>query len=370
MAYKQIFGRDNLKNENISALTNGGDTPVTDPVSTDPKEKKKPKSTSTTATTSVKGTDPNIPGSKRKGRIFTDTVTTVYDGTTGTEKPGKPTGPTQPFNNPAVPGQTYQEFIDAPPGSPGKPAKPTKTPDTPGRTSVTSSTRFVADPLAMPISLQSEGPSHKFDMPKGEPLDFSKDGSKPFSDLVAIKVSRGGGGSEASDSNRPRRMMGTLVDGGLRERTMEETVATRGEASRLKALVRYNNSELRDRYSPENITKNWKGNAPGLENALERGRNLINNNLSTVDGFRDVYDAEAATIQGGQTRVNNKNRPAKNAAEKEKRSKLKAQKGADAAAKAAALKAKRDKERAAKVAAIEKKKKERAAKVAKNKKRN
>jgi len=363
MAYKQIFGRDNLKNENISALTNGGDTPVTDPVSTDPKKKKKPKSTSTTATTSEKGIDPNMPGSRRKGTIFTDTVTTVYDGTTGTEKPSKPTGPTQPFNNPAVPGQTYQEFMDAPFGSLGKPAK---TPNTPGRTEVSSSTRFVPDKLATPITLDSYGPNHKFDMPKGEPIE----GAKPFSDLVAIKVSRGGGGHLASDSNRPRRMMGTLTDGGLRERTMEETVATREEASRLKALVEYNNSELRDRYSPENITKNWKGNAQGLENALERGRNLINNNLSTVDSFRDVYDAEAATIRGGKTRVTNKNRPAKHAAEKEKRANLRAQKETDTAAKAAALKAKRDKERAAKVAAIEKKKKERAALVARNRKRN
>lgn len=153
MAYKQIFGRDNLGNENISALTNKGNAPVTDPVSTDPKEKEKPKSTSTTSTTSVRGTDPNIPGSRRKGTIFTDTVTTVYDGTTGTKNPGKPTGPTQPFNNPALPNQTYQEFLDAEPGSPGKPVK---TPNTPGRTSVTSSTRFLADPLSS-VTLKSYG---------------------------------------------------------------------------------------------------------------------------------------------------------------------------------------------------------------------
>lgn len=157
MAYKQIFGRDDLRNENISALTNGGDTPVTNPVPTDPTKKKDPKSTSTTTTTSVKGIDPNIPGSKRKGTIFTDTVTTITDGVSGGKKPGAPTGPTQPFNNPALPNQTYQEFLDAEPGSPGKPVKPTKTPNTPGSTSTTSTTRFVPDLLAMPTTLDSYG---------------------------------------------------------------------------------------------------------------------------------------------------------------------------------------------------------------------
>lgn len=359
MAYKQIFGRDNLKNENISALTNGGDTPVTDPVSTDPKKKKKPKGTSTTATTSVKGTDPNMPGSRRKGTIFTDTVTTVYDGTTGTKKPAKPTGPTQPFNNPAVPGQTYQEFMDAPFGSLGKPAK---TPDTPGRTSVTSSTRFVPDPLAMPVTLDSYGPNHKFDMPKGEPIE----GAKPFSDLVTMKISKGPGvlGTE-------RRMASILNSaGGLTEHTMDETVVTRDEKSRIQMGVNLANQDLRDRYNPENIKKEWAGNPKGMANALANAKERIAANLVTIDGSRDVYDAEASTIKGGTSRVIAKNRPAKNAAEKEKRSKLKAQKVADAAAKAAALKAKRDKERAAKVAAIEKKKKERAALVAKNRKRN
>lgn len=167
MAYKQNAGRDNLTNLNIAALTNGG----TDP-ETDPKEKEKPKGTSTTTTTSVKGIDPNNPDSRRKGTIFTDTVTTVYDGTTGNQKPGKPTGPTQPFNNPALPNQTYKEFIDAPPGSPGKPVK---TPNTPGRTSVTSSTRFLPDPLSS-VTLKPYGPDHSFQMPKGNIA-----GAKPIS---------------------------------------------------------------------------------------------------------------------------------------------------------------------------------------------
>lgn len=329
MAYKQIFGRDNLGNENISALTNKGNAPVTDPVSTDPKEKEKPKSTSTTSTTSVRGTDPNIPGSRRKGTIFTDTVTTVYDGTTGTKNPGKPTGPTQPFNNPALPNQTYQEFLDAEPGSPGKPVK---TPNTPGRTSVTSSTRFLADPLSS-VTLKPYGPDHKFDMPKGKPIE----GVKPFSDLVTMKISKGPGvlGTE-------RRKASILNSAGaLTEHTMDETVVTRDERSRMETSVNLANQNLRDRYDPENIKKEWAGNPKGMANALANAKERIAANLITIDGSRDVNDAQASTIKGGPSHVIAKNRTEN-------------------------LK----KKRAVKVAAIEKKKKERAALIARNKKRN
>ena len=329
MAYKQIFGRDDLGNENISALTNGGDTPVTNPVSTDPnkKKKKKPKSTSTTATTSVKGTDPNMPGSRRKGTIFTDTVTTTTDGVSGGKKPGAPTGPTQPFNNPALPNQTYKEFLNAEPGSPGKPAK---TPGTPGSTNSTSSTRFVPDQLAAPTTLDSYGPSHKFDMPKGEPIE----GAKPFSDLVTMKISKGPGVLGTG-----RRKAGILNSAGaLTEHTMDETVVTRDERSRIEMGVRLANQDLRDRYDPEKIKKEWAGNPKGMANALARGEKRIAANLATVDGRRDVYDAEASTIKGGKSRVIAKNRTAKNKARV-----------------------------AAKVAAAEKKKKERAALIAKNK---
>lgn len=163
MAYKQNAGRENLRSSAIDLITDYE------------KKKKKDKGKSTTVTTSTRGTDPNNPESKRTGTIFTDTVTTVYDGTTGAKKPGKPTGPTEPFRNPALPNQTYQEFIDAPPGSPGKPAKPTKTPNTPGRTNVTSSTRFVPDPLPAVTSIKSYGPSFskpelKADLSNVQPL--------------------------------------------------------------------------------------------------------------------------------------------------------------------------------------------------------
>lgn len=335
MAYKQIFGRDDLKNENISALTNGGDTPVTDPVSTDPKKKKKKKEgNSTTVTTSKAGvTNPDFPDSKRKGTLYTNTTTTTYDGTSGKKTPGNPG---EPFNNPAVPGQTYQEFLDAPPGSlgkPVKPVKPTKTPNTPGKTSVTSSTRFVPDPLAMPITLQSEGPSHKFDMPKGEPIE----GAKPFSDLVTMKISRGPG--VLGTGRRKAAILNSA--GGLTEHTMDETVVTRDERSRMEMGVRLANQDLRDRYNTENIKKEWAGNPKGMANALANAKERIAANLTTIDGGRDVYDAEALTIKGGKSRVIAKNRTAEQEAK-----------------------------RAAKVAAIEKKKKERAALIAKNKKRN
>ena len=195
-------------------------------------------------------------------------------------------------------------------------------------------------------------------------------GAKPFSDLVAISTSRGGGGHKPGDSNRPRREMGTLVDGGLRERTMEETVATRSEASRLKALVRYNNDELNERYSAKNITKNLKGkvNEKGLANALEKGRNLIANNLSTVDSFRDVYDAEASTMIGGKTRVNAKNKPAKQAAEKASRIAKKKNLDTAKATKKATVAKNRANTIASKKAALAKKNKERAAKVTARKK--
>jgi hypothetical protein len=357
MAYAQNPGRDKAENKNISALTNGG---------TDPKKKKKPKGTSTTSTTNEKGSDPG--GTRRKGTIYTDTTTTVYDGTTGTKKPAKPTGPTEPFKNPAAPNQTYKEFLDAKPGSPGKPAK---TPDTPGRTEVNSSTRFVPDAIAGPKPLKSEGPSTKFDMPKGKTLDFSKNGSKPFSDLVAMKVSKGPGGHEPGDINNPRRKMSSYTkSGGMAERTMDDAVLTRSEATRLKTEIRMNNDDLREKYSPQNIAKNTSDmNARGKKEALRRGKNLIANNLQTVDSSRDVYDAEAKTMTGGSSRVRAKNKPAKDKAERGKRAKLRETKKTNATAKTAATKDKQNKIRATKIAAVEKKKKERAAQI-KNRKRN
>ena len=98
--------------------------------------------------------------------------------------------------------------------------------------------------------------------------------------------------------------------------------------------------------------KNNKGkvNEKGLANALEKGRNLIANNLSTVDSFRDVYDAEASTMIGGKTRVNNKNRPARQAATKA--AKISKKKNLDTAK--ATKKAAVAKNRAAKIAARKK----------------
>ena len=350
MAYTQKAGRANVESAAVNYLTDGD------------KKKKKKEGKSTTTTTSKTGvTNPDFPDSKRKGTLYTDTVTTAYDGTSGKKTPGKPG---QPFNNPAVPGQTYKEFMDAPFGSKGKPVKPTKTPDTPGSSSSTSATRFQPDRVTAvatpkPYGIKTQTPEIKAPAIK----------AKPFSDLVAISTSRGGGGHEPGDSNRPRREMGTLVGGGLRERTMEETVATRSEATRLKALVRYNNNELKERYNPENITKNLKGkvNEKGLANALSKGKNLIANNLSTVDSFRDVYDAEASTMTGGRTRVANKNRPAKEAAEKASRIAKKKNLDTAKATKTAAVAKNRANVTASKKAAIAKKNKERAAKIAKRK---
>ena len=350
MAYEQQAGRANVESAAVNYLTDGD------------KKKKKKEGKSTTTTTSKAGvTNPDFPDSKRTGTLYTTTETTTIDGTSGKRTPGKPG--TGPFKNPALPNQTYQEFMDAPEGSPGKPTKPTKTPDTPGSSSSTSTSYFQPD-LVKPVStlkpygIKTQTPEIKAPAIKG----------KPFSDLVAISTSKGGGGSSSGDSNRPRRMMSTLVDGGLRERTMDETVATREEASRLKSLVRYNNNELREKYSPENITKNWKGNAKGLAGALERGKNLIANNLSTVDSYRDVYDVEASTMIGGRTRVSNKNRPAKQAAEKAKRIAKKKNLDTAKATKKATVAKNRASTTATKRAAIDKKNKERAAKIAARKK--
>jgi hypothetical protein len=346
MEYKQQAGRANVESAAINYLTDGD------------KKKKKKEGKSNTTTTSVSGvTNPDFPNSRRKGTLYTETVTTTIDGTSGKRTPGKPG--TGPFKNPALPNQTYQEFMDAPEGSPGKPKKPTKTPDTPGSSSSTSTSYFQPD-LVKPVStlkpygIKTQTPEIKAPAIKG----------KPFSDLVAISTSKGGGGSSSGDSNRPRRMMTTLNDGGQRERTMEETVVTRDEASRLKSLVRYNNDELKEKYSPENITKNWKGNAKGLKGALERGKNLIANNLSTVDSFRDVYDAEASTMIGGRTRVANKNRPANQAAEKAKRIAKKKNLDTAKATKKAAVAKNRASTIATRRTAIDKKNKEKAAKIA------
>jgi hypothetical protein len=133
MAYQQQAGRANVESAAINYLTDGD------------KKKKKKEGKSSTTTTSVSGvTNPDFPDSKRKGTLYTTTVTTTYDGTSGKKNPGKPG---QPFNNPALPNQTYKEFINAPEGSPGKPVKPTKTPDTPGKSSSVSTTRFKPDDL-------------------------------------------------------------------------------------------------------------------------------------------------------------------------------------------------------------------------------
>ena len=351
MAYEQQAGRANVESAAINYLTDG-----------DKKKKKKEGKSSTTTTSKTGVTNPDFPDSKRKGTLYTDTVTTTIDGTSGKKTPGKPG---QPFNNPAMPNQTYKEFMNAPEGSPGKPVKPTKTPDTPGSSSSVSTTRFKPDDIPAVTKMKPYGIKTQTPEIKAPAI-----GAKPFSDLVAISTSRGGGGHKPGDSNRPRREMGTLVGGGLRERTMEETVATRSEATRLKALVRYNNNELNERYSAKNITKNLKGkvNEKGLANALEKGKNLIANNLSTVDSFRDVYDAEASTMIGSRTRVNNKNRPANQAAEKAKRIAKKKNLDTAKATKTAAVAKNRASTTATKRAAIDKKNKERAAKIAARKK--
>lgn len=349
MAYEQQAGRANVESAAVNYLTDGD------------KKKKKKEGKSSTTTTSVSGvTNPDFPNSKRKGTLYTDTVTTTYDGTSGKRTPGKPG---QPFKNPALPNQTYKEFMDAPEGSPGKPKKPTKTPDTPGSSSSTSTTRFKPDDLPPITKLEPYGIKTQTPMPTAPVI-----GAKPFSDLVAMKTSKGPGGHEPGDINNPRRKMTTYNDGGMRERTMEETVMTRDEASRLQMQVRMNNNDLKEKYSVANITKNTAGmNAYGKKEALRRGKNLIANNLQTVDGFRDVYDAEASTMIGGRTRVANKNRPAKMAAEKASRIAKKKNLDTAKATKKAAVAKNRANTIASRKAALAKKNKEKAAKIAKRK---
>jgi hypothetical protein len=338
MAYKQQAGRANVESAAVNYLTDGD------------KKKKKKEGKSTTTTTSVSGvTNPEFPNSRRKGTLYTDTVTTTIDGTSG-----------KPSVSGNLPKKTYAQ-LEAEGGdvAAAKAYNASKNRSTPGSTTSTSTSYFQPDLLKpvstlKPYGIKTQTPEIKAPAIKG----------KPFSDLVAISTSKGGGGSSSGDSNRPRRMMTTLNDGGQRERTMEETVVTRDEASRLKALVRYNNDELKEKYSPENITKNWKGNAKGLAGALERGKNLIANNLSTVDSFRDVYDAEASTMIGGRTRVSNKNRPANQAAEKAKRIAKKKNLDTAKATKKAAVAKNRTTTIAARRAAIDKKNKEKAAKIA------
>lgn len=345
MAYEQQAGRANVESAAINYLT-GGD-----------KKKKKKEGKSTTTTTSVSGvTNPDFPDSKRKGTLYTDTVTTTYDGTSGKKTPGKPG---QPFNNPAVPNQTYQEFLDAAPGSPGKPVKPTKTPDTPGSSSSTSTTRFRPDDLPPVTKLEPYGIKTQTPMPTAPVI-----GAKPFSDLVTMKISKGPGVNGTG-----RRKAGILNSaGGLTEHTMDETVVTREERGRLQMGVRLANQDLKDRYNPDNIRKEWAGNPKGMANALANGKERIAANLTTIDGSRDVYDTEALTIKGGKSRVNNKNRPARQAATKAaKISKKKSLNTAKATKKAAVAKNKAS-ITAAKRAAIDKKNKERAAKIAARKK--
>ncbi len=327
MAYEQQAGRANVESAAINYLTDGD------------KKKKKKEGKSTTTTTSKTGvTNPDFPNSKRKGTLYTDTVTTSYDGTSGKKTPGKPG---QPFKNPALPNQTYKEFMDAPEGSPGKPKKPTKTPDTPGSSSSTSTTRFKPDDLPPITKMEPYGIKTQTPMPTAPVM-----GAKPFSDLVTMKISKGPGVGKTG-----RRKAGILNSaGGLTEHTMDETVVTRDERSRIQMGVRLANQDLKDRYNPDNIRKEWAGNPKGMANALANAKERIAANLTTVDGSRDVYDAEASTIKGGKSRVNNKNRPARQAATKA--AKISKKKNLDTAK--ATKKAAVAKNRAAKIAARKK----------------
>tara|TARA_R110000787_G_scaffold116523_1_gene226816 strand:- start:37 stop:1002 length:966 start_codon:yes stop_codon:yes gene_type:complete len=320
MAYEQQAGRANVESAAVNYLTDGD------------KKKKKKEGKSTTTTTSKAGvTNPDFPDSKRTGTLYTDTVTTTIDGTSG-----------KPSASGNLPKKSYAQ-LEAEGGDVAAAIKwnASKKMSTPASSSSTSTTRFKPDDLPPITKLEPYGIKTQTPMPTAPVI-----GAKPFSDLVTMKISKGPGVGKTG-----RRKAGILNSaGGLTEHTMDETVVTRDERSRLQMGVRLANQDLKDRYNPDNIRKEWKGNPKGMANALANGKERIAANLTTMDGSRDVYDAEALTIKGGKSRVNNKNRPARQAATKA--AKISKKKNLDTAK--ATKKAAVAKNRAAKIAARKK----------------
>ena len=138
MAYTQQFGRPNVESA-ADQLLNGRRQ----------KENRKTEGKSTTTTTSVTGvTNPDFPDSKRTGTLYTDTVTTTIDGTSG-----------RPSVGGNLPKKTYAQ-LEAEGGDVAAAKAYNASQNirsTPGSSSSTSTTRFKPDDLAPVSTLKPYG---------------------------------------------------------------------------------------------------------------------------------------------------------------------------------------------------------------------
>ena len=136
MAYEQQAGRANVESAAINYLTDGD------------KKKKKQEGKSTTTTTSVTGvTNPDFPDSKRTGTLYTDTVTTTIDGTSG-----------RPSVSGDLPKKTYAQ-LEAEGGdvAAAKAYNASKNISTPGSSNSVSTNRFKPDDLPPVTKMEPYG---------------------------------------------------------------------------------------------------------------------------------------------------------------------------------------------------------------------
>lgn len=235
MAYEQNAGRENLRSSAIDLITDY--------------EKKKPKVSKETRV------DKNAMVDGVTGTLKTLTTTTNTPGTTG-----------KPFSSlPENIQEAAREYRR-------------KNPNTPGKTDVDVKTRFTPNAT----ELESSG------------LSFSKPELKAnLSNLQSLKnptvtmaISKGPG-VNATGRRNASVLGGT---GKMDSYTQDKKTMSSQKASRIQQNVKVANQELQDKYSEKNIITNLKRrgitNQTVIQNAINKGKNRINANTTTIDYYK------------------------------------------------------------------------------------
>ena len=261
MAYEQQAGRSNVESAAINYLTDGD------------KKKKKQEGKSTTTTTSVTGvTNPDFPDSKRTGTLYTDTVTTTIDGTSG-----------RPSVSGDLPKKTYAQ-LEAEGGdvAAAKAYNASKNISTPGSSNSVSTNRFKPDDIPAVAKMKPYGIKTQTILPTA-PVIPSIPLKKPD---VTIAVSRGAGVNKTVRRNASR--LGG--QGGASSYTQDKKTVSSEKASSIQKGVAVANQELENKYSAKNITANLNKrgvtNPAAIQRAINKGKTRINANTTTIDYYK------------------------------------------------------------------------------------
>lgn len=235
MAYKQNAGRENLRSSAIDLITDY--------------EKKKPEVSKETKV------DKNATVDGVTGTLKTLTTTTNTPGTTG-----------KPFSS--LPKNIQAEAREY----------RRKNPSTPSKTDVDVETRFTPNAT----ELQSFGLS--FSKPE---LTANLSNVQPLKNpTVTMAVSRGAG----VNATGRRNASGLSGMGKMDSYTQDKKTMSSQKASRIQQNVKVANQELQDKYSEKNIITNLKRrgitNQTVIQNAINKGKNRINANTTTIDYYK------------------------------------------------------------------------------------